>query len=550
MEEISFRRFGTQIDCSRNAVMNVEAIKQWIDLCAAMGHNTLMLYTEDTYQVDGHPYFGYGRGRFTKDEMKALNAYAADKGMELIPSINTLAHLGTIFRWKQYADIHDCEDILLCEDERTYALVDDMFRTLAECYTSDTVNVGMDEADMLGRGKYYAANGDVRRIDILYRHLNKVAEIAARYGKRLLIYSDMFYTLATHAAYADETAQIVEPVADRIPENVDLVYWNYYKRTVEDYSAIMNVHRQIKSGGLWYYGGTWNWYSFAPENSYSIAQLSNAVKACLRSGVENMIISMWGDDGGECGRFTSLPAIFWATELAKGNTDEAAIKAGFRELVGMDFDDYILLDLINLGETELYGRHPERYILYNDPFIGLMDLTVPAHTRADYKALVEKLTPLCGDPRWGYQFRTLRDLCAVITEKCDIGPRIRAAYDAADMRALKRLARELRRIRKLVERFYHSFRYQWMLENKGHGFDVSDIRIGGVMTRLGHCADRLEDYVRGQIPRIEELEEQLLDVRTPAHPAFGVREYLDYWGKGRHYSEIATANVVGKGPRL
>ena len=547
MSELTFKRFGTQIDCSRNAVMNVASIKKWIDLVAAMGHNTLMMYTEDTYEVDGHPYFGYGRGRLTKDEMKEINAYGAERGIELIPSINTLAHLGTIFRWKQYADIHDCEDILLCDDERTYALIDDIFRTLSECYTSKVVNVGMDEAGMLGRGKYYDAHGDARRIDIIYRHLQKVSEIAKKYGKELLIYSDMFYSLATHAEYSDETAKVVEDVATQIPDNVSLVYWNYYKRTVEDYSAIMNVHRQIKPEGLWYYGGTWNWFSFNPENSYGIAHLSNAIRACQNTGVENMIISMWGDDGGECGRFASLPAVFWATELAKGNTDEADIKKKFEKLVGVPFDRFILLDLTSLGETERYGSHPSRYILYNDPFIGLMDLTLPESTRADHEKLAEQLAPLCRHPKWGYMFETMHDLCAVAAAKCDVGTRIRAAYDACDLKELKKLAKELRRIAGLVRKFYLSFRRQWMLENKGHGFDVSDARIGGVMTRLESCADRLEDYIDGRIERIEELEEELLDVRCPGHAEYGKRMYMDYWGKGRYYADIVSANVVGKG---
>ncbi len=547
MSELTFKRFGTQIDCSRNAVMNVASIKKWIDLVAAMGHNTLMMYTEDTYEVDGHPYFGYGRGRLTREEMKEINAYGAERGIELIPSINTLAHMGTIFRWKQYQEIHDCEDIMLCDDERTYELIDAMFRTLSECYTSKVVNVGMDEAGMLGRGRYYDAHGDARRIDIIYRHLQKVAEIAKKYGKELLIYSDMFYSLATHAEYSDETAKVVEDVATQIPDNVSLVYWNYYKRTVEDYSAIMNVHRQIKPEGLWYYGGTWNWFAFNPENSYGIAHLANAIKACQNTGVENMIISMWGDDGGECGRFASLPAVFWATELAKGNTDEADIKKKFEKLVGVPFDQFILLDLTSLGETERYGSHPSRYILYNDPFIGLMDLTLPESTRADHAKLVEQLAPLCKDPKWGYMFETVHDLCAVTAEKCDIGQRIRAAYDACDLKELKKLSKELRRIAKLVRKFYLSFRKQWMIENKGHGFEVSDTRIGGVMTRLESCADRLEDYIDGRIECIEELEEELLDARCPGHAEYGKRMYMDYWGKGRHYADIVSANVVGKG---
>ena len=87
-----------------------------------------------------------------------------------------------------------------------------------------------------------------------------------------------------------------------------------------------------------------------------------------------------------------------------------------------------------------------------------------------------------------------------------------------------------------------------MIENKPHGFDVSDVRLGGVMTRLNHCADRLDEYVAGRIDSIEELEMEQLDVRTPASPAYGQRKYLNYWDRNsRYYTEIVSANVVGKG---
>ena len=50
--KVRFRHFGTMIDCSRNAVMSVPSVKRWIDLTSDLGYNTLMLYTEDTYEVD------------------------------------------------------------------------------------------------------------------------------------------------------------------------------------------------------------------------------------------------------------------------------------------------------------------------------------------------------------------------------------------------------------------------------------------------------------------------------------------------------------------
>ena len=50
--------FGVMIDSSRNAVMKPQAVKRFADIIKAMGYDTIMLYTEDTYEVDGHPLFG------------------------------------------------------------------------------------------------------------------------------------------------------------------------------------------------------------------------------------------------------------------------------------------------------------------------------------------------------------------------------------------------------------------------------------------------------------------------------------------------------------
>ncbi len=90
---IQFNHFGTMVDMSRNAVMNVTSLKQWIDITADLGYNTLMLYTEDTFEVDGNPYFGYMRGRYSKEELKEIDAYALKKGMELIPCTQMLCLL-------------------------------------------------------------------------------------------------------------------------------------------------------------------------------------------------------------------------------------------------------------------------------------------------------------------------------------------------------------------------------------------------------------------------------------------------------------------------
>ena len=63
---------GVMLDCSRNGVLKPESVKRYIDILSRLGYNCLMLYTEDTYEVDNQPYFGYLRGRYSQEELKEI----------------------------------------------------------------------------------------------------------------------------------------------------------------------------------------------------------------------------------------------------------------------------------------------------------------------------------------------------------------------------------------------------------------------------------------------------------------------------------------------
>ena len=146
--------FGVMLDMSRNAVMKPSEVKNFATILKKMGYNMLQLYTEETYEVDNEPYFGYMRGRYTQEELKDIVAYCDNIGVEVIPCVQTLAHLERIFRWHPYYAINDMGDVLLVGEERTYELIENMFRSLRKCFHSEYVHIGMDEAHMLGLGKY------------------------------------------------------------------------------------------------------------------------------------------------------------------------------------------------------------------------------------------------------------------------------------------------------------------------------------------------------------------------------------------------------------
>lgn len=141
----------------------------------------------------------------------------------------------------------------------------------------------------------------------------------------------------------------------------------------------------------------------------------------------------------------------------------------------------------------------------------------------------------------------MHDLCAVAAEKCDIGTRIRAAYDAGDKKQLKKLAKELRRIRDLVEKFYRCLRKQWMKENKPHGFDVSDVRIGGVITACSIAPSVWTSTWPAMWITLRNWRSNCWMSAPPLSPDYGKRKYLNYWDRNaRQHCDIVTANMLFK----
>lgn len=540
--EHTFKTFGTMLDCSRNAVMTAESVKRWVDLTAKLGCNTLHLYMEDTYEVDGQPYFGHLRGRYSKAELKQIDAYAAAHGMQVIPCIQTLAHVNALFHWPVYREIRDAADILLTGDERTYALVDGMFRTLRECLRTNIVNIGMDEADLLGLGKYLTLHGYRDRFSILMEHLRRVSEMAKKYGFELLMWGDMFFRLVggdyfTNFNQNPELGEIPEEVRQLVPENIHLVYWDYFSRDRQSYERNIDAHNAIKSGS-WFAGGLWTWAGFAPHNTFSIATMREAMKACHAKGVENVVMTMWGDNGAECSKFAVLPALFTVSQMAQDIDDVETIHANFEREFGIPFEDFRALDLIgtqNDSAEAIYN--PEKYLLYCDPFMGQFDNRVKSGDAAGYADCAARLAVYADHAEYGYLFRSLRALCAFLSVKADLGIRTRAAYLSGDKKAAKALSTDYDAALERLDAFYAAYEQQWMHENKPQGFDVVDLRIGGQRQRLLHCRDRLLAYAEGRLDRIEELEEPVLDCCCE-EKADGQATRAIFW------HEIASANVI------
>ncbi len=502
MQESAFETLGLMIDCSRNAVMKPEAVRFLIDRMEQMGYNTLMLYTEDTYEVENQPYFGHLRGRYSADELRALDDYAAAHHVTLIPCVQTLAHLNALMRWPQYSEIRDCADILCVGEEKVYDLIRDLFSTLSKCFRSKLIHVGMDEAGMLGRGRYFDRNGAQPRMEILLAHLRRVAQIADEFGFSLLMWHDMFFKIADEGKVDFEALQI--------PRNIRLVYWNYYCGSQGPYDGGIEKSQQIQPD-VWFAGGIWTWTGFAPHLTHSLNVSEPAVRSCLEHGVKHVIFTLWGDNGGECSRFSVLPGMYAAAEFARGNFDRAQIKAGFRDLFGVDWDDFALLELPETRNTAMRVNNPDKYMLYNDCLLGCMDGKAYPGDAAAYARCAARLRAVRVAAPYAVLFESMAALCDVLAVKYDIGVRTREAYRTSKD-ALRALLPDYDELLARLQVFYDAYERQWMAENKPHGFDVQDLRLGGLMQRVRHAKRVLERYLADETDRIEELEAPVLEV--------------------------------------
>ncbi|MBQ5791797.1 MAG: beta-N-acetylhexosaminidase, partial [Clostridia bacterium] len=261
-----FQTNGAMFDMSRNIVMNLDTVKTTLRKMALMGMNMYMLYTEDTYELEKYPYFGHNRGRYTKEELRELDAYARLLGIEMIPCIQVLGHMATHLRWNAAAPYRDTQSVLLVGAEATYDLIREMMRTVKECFKTRRIHVGMDETADIARGAYMKQHGYREQQEVYFEHLSRVIEMAREEGLEPMMWSDMFFRLAGKdlPGYSDYDMRVefTDEVISKIPKGIQQVFWDYYQEKEEFYGVNLEKHQRIFGRDTLFAGGVWTWSGY------------------------------------------------------------------------------------------------------------------------------------------------------------------------------------------------------------------------------------------------------------------------------------------------
>ena len=209
---------------------------------AGMGFNMAMLYCEDCYELEGEPYWGNMRPRYTISDFKEVDDYAYSLGIELIPCIQTLGHLTEAIKKQVYRDISDTRAVLEAGNPKVNELIEKIISQMSKTFRTRRIHVGLDEAWDLGFGNYILHNGYHSQTEIMREHVGVVYNLCKKYGMEPMMWSDMFFRGKTNGDYYVEDIDFTEEDVRGVPEKMSLVYWDYYNK--ENVVNYMIKHHQ------------------------------------------------------------------------------------------------------------------------------------------------------------------------------------------------------------------------------------------------------------------------------------------------------------------
>ena len=505
----NFDDFGYMIDCSRGAVPTIESLKKLVDILSAFGYNYLMLYTEDTYEIEGEPYFGYMRGRYSKQQIQELDKYCISKNMELRACIQTLAHLSRLKRHVDYEPLYEINDILTVKDERVYTLIDKMFDAVSKMFSSKKIHIGMDEAWALGRGKLLDKYGALQKSKIMNSHLKRVSALAEKYGFECDIWADMLWN-SYHESNDKEHFKM------QIPENITPIIWRYWlKDSQASEEEILTYKKFCDCKKLGYAGGAQKWSGFIPSNRYSFFTFEEQMSTCIKHNVKRYLITAWGDCGADASMFSTIPSMFYASLVAHKLKLNAQTKRYFKQVVGMKFDDFMNVDLLSrleLNDDSKYFNNLSFIYLYNDLLQGMYDEVILDNAEQLFTDAAKILKKCSRNENFGYIFKTLYHLSYLVACKVNISKNVYEHYNNNDKVSLKKDVIKIKKSIKELNHFMNAFETQWHIENNSIGYEKQIIRLGGLKERLEYTIRQINRFLDGQISKIDELEEKRLPI--------------------------------------
>ncbi len=287
------RERGVMLDVSRDKVPTMATLRALIDRLARWKVNQLQLYIEHTFAYAGHELVWQHASPLTAAEVRELDAYCAERHVQLVPNQNSFGHLHRWLVHEPYRQLAECPDGfehpwnwskqpygLCATDPRSLELLAGLYDQLLPQFRSGLFNVGLDETIDLGAGRS-RAECEARGTERVYlEFLQRVHALVQQRGRRMMFWGDII-------------VQRPELIAE-LPRDAIALEWGY-----EAEHPFAEHLAKFQRAGLDFYvcPGTSSWCSLAGRTENAILNVARAAQQGKAAGAAGLLTTDWGDHG-------------------------------------------------------------------------------------------------------------------------------------------------------------------------------------------------------------------------------------------------------------
>jgi hypothetical protein len=273
---------GLHDDLSRGPVPTLEYQKKQIRTFAAYKLNVYSPYYEHTLEYRSNPLIAPPGGAMSRDDVKALVAWARRYHIDVVPEQEAFGHLHHILKYDLYSPLGETDHghVLAPGDPGSLPLIQSWFAEIDSIFPSRFVHLGADETFELGLGR---TKERVQRDSLgpVYIDFLKQIEGALRSSKkRFLFWGDI--------------AQGSPALVQSLPKDMIAVGWGY--------GANPNPERLLRTfvdAGMetWVSPGVNGWNRVYPNNDVTLRNIQAMARVGQRMGSTGLLNTSWDDDG-------------------------------------------------------------------------------------------------------------------------------------------------------------------------------------------------------------------------------------------------------------
>ena len=293
-DEPAYAVRGYYLDVTRGRVPTSERLREWACELELHQYNQLHLYIEHTFAFPWLSEAWRGVDPLQPEQIMAFDAFCADHGIELVPSISTFGHLYTVLRTRGLRHLGEFPD----DADRPFSFVERMAHhtldiTLDEAYelstrlideymplfTSRRFNLCADETFDLGRGRS-REEAERTGVGAMYvEYVNRLCAHISAKGREPMMWADV-------ALAHPETIGGLDPRAT-------LLNWQYEPDPDDAKTAV------LAKAGVHQYAcpAVHGWNRMLPLLDQAWRNIVAMAGHGIRYGAAGFLVTDWGDYG-------------------------------------------------------------------------------------------------------------------------------------------------------------------------------------------------------------------------------------------------------------